>query len=72
MMIVVVAVAVTFAMIKWIVTNVIQPKEDTYHGNTFISSRRLTSKDLERLNYRDSSPNTTTRVEATSRFGLER
>lgn len=43
--------AVVFVIIRWIVTDVIQPKEFTYHGNTFISSRRLTSEDLEELGY---------------------
>ena len=31
-------VAVAFAVIRWIVTDVIQPKEYTYSGNRFISS----------------------------------
>jgi hypothetical protein len=43
------AAAVEFAVIRWIATHVIQPKEYTYEGNRFISSRRLTSKDFERL-----------------------
>jgi hypothetical protein len=49
MIIAVGAAAVVFAVIRWIATDVIQPKEYTYEGNRFISSRRLTSKDFERL-----------------------
>jgi hypothetical protein len=47
MMIAVGVAAVVFAVIRWIVTDIIQPREYTYSGNQFISSRRLTSKDFE-------------------------
>lgn len=51
MMIAIGVAALIFAMIRWIVTDVIQPREYTYAGNSFISSRRLNSQDLERLKY---------------------
>jgi hypothetical protein len=40
--------AVLFSVIRWLVTEVIQPREYTYSGNQLISSRRLTSKDFEK------------------------
>ena len=49
MMLAVGATALAFAAIRWILTDAIQPREYTYSGNTLISSRRLTSKDYERV-----------------------
>ena len=43
--------ALALAVIWWGVTDVMQLREYTYSGNTFVSSRRLTSQDFERLKY---------------------
>jgi hypothetical protein len=48
MMVAVGVAGVTLCVIRWIMTDIIQPREYTYSGNTLISSRRLTSKDYER------------------------
>ncbi len=44
-------VSLALGLIRWLVIDVIQPREYTYSGNTFVSSRRLTSADFERLKY---------------------
>jgi hypothetical protein len=49
MMVAVGVAAVAFCVIRWIMTDVIQPREYTYSGNTLISSRRLNSRDYEEL-----------------------
>ena len=48
MMVVTAAVAVALGVFRWMVAEVFHPREYTYCGNTFISSRKLTSKDYKK------------------------